>query len=53
MERSERFVGIDVSKRSLDVAIGELPLERYENTYEGIDKLVERLVAIEPESSTP
>jgi transposase len=42
------FVGIDVSKAKLDVAIGDEPVFTVANTPEGHAALVERLVAVRP-----
>jgi transposase len=42
------FVGIDVSKAKLDVAIGDEPTFTVANTPEGHAALVERLVAVQP-----
>jgi len=44
------YVGIDVSKARLDVAVlGERPEKQVDNTREGIEKLVEWMQEIEPE----
>jgi transposase len=44
----EIFVGIDVSKARLDVAVDGLPPFEAENTSEGIAELVHRLVPLRP-----
>ena len=47
---SETYVGIDVSKDRLDVAIlGEERVQQVENTLKGIDELVEELQELQPE----
>ena len=47
---SKVYVGIDVSKDKLDIAVlGERPEKQVDNTREGIEKLVEWMQEIEPE----
>jgi transposase len=47
---SKVYVGIDVSKDKLDIAVlGERPEKQVDNTQEGIEKLVEWMQEIEPE----
>lgn len=47
---SKVYVGIDVSKDRLDIAVlGERPEKQVDNTQEGIEKLVEWMQEIEPE----
>ena len=47
---SERYVGIDVAKDRLDVAVlGEERVLQVENTQEGIDKLAQQMQAMQPE----
>lgn len=49
-ENSEKYVGIDVSKLQLDVAIfGEKEVWAVKNTKNGIKKLISRLQEIKPE----
>src|SRR5678809_1295752 len=44
------YVGIDVSKDKLDIAVlGERPEKQVDNTREGMEKLVERMQEIKPE----
>lgn len=46
---SEKFVGIDVSKERLDVAVlGEEPVWSVENTPAGITRLTEQMQALQP-----
>ena len=48
--RSETYVGIDVSKDRLDVALlGEKQESQVENSREGIARLVEQLQDLQPE----
>ena len=42
------FVGIDVSKRHLDVAVGDAAVERFDNDEGGIASLRKRLVGVAP-----
>ena len=52
-ETKEVFVGIDVSKEQLDVAVGEDgAFWSISNDGDGLQKLVERLKAQSPTSST-
>ena len=48
--RSGKFVGIDVSKDKLDVAVlGEKPWNRVDNREEGIAELVKQMQELQPE----
>ena len=47
---SETYVGIDVSKARLDIAVlGEKQAWQVENTSKGIDELVQQMAALQPE----
>ncbi|HXQ34832.1 MAG TPA: IS110 family transposase, partial [Anaerolineales bacterium] len=47
---SEKYVGIDVSKNRLDVAVLEGKQEKQvDNTLEGINELVKWMVELDPE----
>ena len=47
---SETYVGIDVSKDRLDVAVlGEKQAWQVDNTQEGIDELVQQMQELQPE----
>jgi hypothetical protein len=47
---SERYVGIDVSKDRLDVAVlGERQEQQVDNTSQGIAQLVARMLELQPE----
>lgn len=49
-ETSSHFIGIDVSKARLDVAVGEKgPAWSETNNVEGIARLLQRLVALQPQ----
>lgn len=50
MENTEHFVGIDVSKRTLDVSIGHTGAEEWtvRNDDPGIQRIVERMQALDP-----
>jgi transposase len=50
MDKNETWVGIDVSKRMLDVALGaDAKIERVENAAPQIEALVRRLSALKPQ----
>ena len=48
MEGIGVFVGVDVAKQHLDVAVSGQPPERYENNAQGIDELIAALRASQP-----